>query len=427
LDSRTSTRRLAALLGFATLLAGHGVAGPVPGETRFPAEFDPQESVWISWPRAEGFVDGLPVVPVVARIVGELAPFVPVDLLVPGRREGREALEYLEENGFPSAHVRLHVVRHAELWLRDLGPAFLLTDGELAAVDFGFDGWGYAGGPALAADAARKLEGTDRAIAEELRIPAVRSPLVGEGGGRESNGRGTLLLVEELEARRNPGLSREAIAEGYRTVLGVRHVIWLREALLEDQPVSRGVLPENLFASGGPGGHVDEFARFAGPSTVLLAEVPQAERDASPLARINGERLEENHRILREARDQDGNPLTIVRMPIPDPIVVQTDSALHSKFVYEDGTVVRPDGRIQVLATASYLNFLVTNGAVLVSAYWQPGRPDSTHWKDERARQILESVFPGRKVLQIPAEPLNFGGGGIHCVTLPQPRAGGED
>ncbi len=427
MDSRISTRRLAALLGFATLLAGHGVAGPVPAETRFPAEFEPQESVWISWPRAEGFVDGLPVTPVIARIVRELAPFVPVDLLVAGRREGREALEYLDENGIPSSHVRLHVVRDAELWLRDVGPAFLFAGGRLSAVDFDFDGWGYAGGPALTADAARKLEGTDRAIARELRIPAVRSPLVGEGGGRESNGRGTLLLVEELETRRNPGLSREEIAEEYRKALGVRSVIWLREALLEDQPISRGVLPENLFASGGPGGHVDEFARFAGPSTVLLAEVPPAERDGSPLARINAERLEENHRILREARDQDGNPLTIVRMPVPDPIVVQTDSSFHSKFVYEDGTVVRPDSQIHVVATASYLNFLVTNGAVLVPAYWQPGRPDSTHWKDERARQILESVFPGRKVLQVPAEPLNFGGGGIHCVTLPVPRAGDQE
>jgi agmatine deiminase len=410
------------LLVLVTLGPARVAVGSSPGGLRLPAEFEPQDSVWVSWPRAPEFVAGWPVAPIVGRVIRELSPFVPVDLVVSSRGEAREVRDLLDASGIPTAHVRFHVVPHVELWLRDIGPAFVLDDGRLSAVDFDFDGWGYSGTPALTSAAARKIEGADRAIAREIGVPSTRSWIVGEGGGRETNGKGTLLLVEELELRRNPGLSREAITDAYRTFLGVSHVIWLREGLLEDQPITRGALPGGILPAGGPGGHVDEFARFVGPSTILLAEVPAADQEASLLARINAGRLEENHRILKEASDQDGHPLTIVRVPVPDPVVVPTDTEFHSKFVYDDGTLVPPFGQIAVMAVASYLNFLVTNGAVLVPAYWQPGRPDSTHWKDEKARVVLESVFPGRKVIQIPVDALNLGGGGIHCITLPQPR-----
>lgn len=392
---------------------------------RTPAEFEPHSSVWMAWPKEPEFTPGRPLEPVLLDVIGRLAPYVPVELAVRSRREASRVRELLVGNAVPSAHVRLRIVPDADLWIRDFGPAFVLHGpGRLLAVDFGFDGWGYRGSGAVGERTVRELEGVDRSVARELGLAATRATIVSEGGAREVNGLGTMLAVEALERQRNPGLAREAIEAEYRRLLGVTNVVWLEQGLVSDQHVTDGPLPGRLFPAGGPGGHVDEFARFAGPRHVLLADATERDAERFPVLREERERTEAAFRVLSSATDQAGAPLELIRVPIPDPIVEEVEAdPFFSRLAYGDGTVVRAGSRVRILLSASYLNFLVTNGAVLVPAYWHAGRPDSTLHKDRAAQRALCLAFPGRIVVPVDVEALNHGGGGLHCATLPQPAS----
>src|SRR5262249_42618529 len=141
-------------------------------------------------------------------------------------------------------------------------------------------------------------------------------------------------------------------------------------------------------------------------------------------------RMEAAHAVLKKATDQDGNPLHIIRVPAA-PRIVNTakpgdymyDEFL-TKYKFKDGTRIKAGEPVQVIAATSYLNFLVTNGVVLAPTYGGPTRPEWVQEKDEQVRRLLSDRFPGRKVVQINAENLNLGGGGIHCITQPQPARG---
>ena len=198
-------------------------------------------------------------------------------------------------------------------------------------------------------------------------------------------------------------------------------MIWLKRGIAEDDDAQRGPLYGNVYAAGA-GGHLDEMARFTAPDTVLLEEVTPKERDSSRVSRMSYERLEENHRILETATDQAGRKFRIVRMPAADPIYLD--------YTFESGDDAldffrgsKPGRPIRVLLPASYMNFVISNGVVLVSAYWRPGRPESTRRKDEAAKQILQGLFPERRIVQIHDEALHYGGGGMHCATQQEPRA----
>ena len=200
--------------------------------------------------------------------------------------------------------------------------------------------------------------------------------------------------------------------------------------MAEDELTFRGRLPGDVYTVITTGGHVDEFARFADPETILLAEITEEERRTDPIAAISHERLEESFRRLRAATDQDGNPFRIVRMPVPDSLfdtMRKGDGVFDyiQPLDYEDGSRIDPDDEIRVIAAASYLNFQITNGLVLAQKYWKPGMPETVRAKDERALAILADVFPGREVLPLDAMAVNLGGGGIHCILQqePEPRA----
>jgi agmatine deiminase len=149
--------------------------------------------------------------------------------------------------------------------------------------------------------------------------------------------------------------------------------------------------------------------------------VSAAERDSNPISRISYERLEENYAILRQATDQDGKPFRIIRVPVANHITAEYTAKAEDPQYFAG---VKKGDRIKYLLSASYLNFLVTNGVVLLQSYWKAGRPVSTKEKDETAKRILEEAFPDRKIVQINAEDVNHGGGGIHCITQQQPAAG---
>ena len=137
--------------------------------------------------------------------------------------------------------------------------------------------------------------------------------------------------------------------------------------------------------------------------------------------RMTYDRLKENYRILQAATDQDGHRFKIVRMPIADPIYqdLTIQAGADGGLNYFHGS--KPGQQIRIIISASYMNFFISNGVVFEAAYWQPGRPESTRRKDEVAAATLKRVFPTREIVQIHAENLNYGGGGMHCATQQQP------
>ena len=426
----SSALNAVAVLSLTGILACTADPAPATGENSpaesfvFPAEFEPHRALWMAWPTYEN-KRGLPTEPLLIEIIRATVGRVSIELLAQDDAEADRIRTRFRQEGVPHGHVAIHAVPHGDIWMRDMGPIFVRGDrGGLRVVDFGFNMWGYESPDS---PNSRLEEAVDRHVAELLGLEVEKSTLISEGGSREFNGRGVMLAVEAVELQRNPGWTLEAMDEEFRRTLGVSKVIWLAEGMAEDELTFRGRLPGDVYTVITTGGHVDEFARFADPETILLAEITEEERRTDPIAAISHERLEESFRRLSAATDQDGNPFRIVRVPAPDSLF-DTMRAGDGVFdyiqplEYEDGTSIEPDEEIKVVAAASYLNFQVTNGLVLAQKYWKPGMPESLRDKDERALAILREVFPGREVLPLDAMAVNLGGGGIHCILQQEPE-----
>ena len=387
---------------------------------RLPAEWEPQEAVLISWPTYD-HVQNMPVSDVHVRIAQSLTPHVRVDILVRNAQEERAARAQLRRGGV-TQNIRFMRSPNAEIWVRDFGPIFTFQpNGQRTIVDFGFDYWGYS----TPADPLAKREtSTESAVAKAMNLPIVKANLVSEGGNRESNGRGTLMMVESVERDRNPRLNRLQIEDEYRRVFGTRNFLWIPRGVLDDGYTFDGPLPNGSYTPITTGGHVDNIARFVDRRTLLVAEVTAAEAKNDPLAAENRRRTEEAVAILREARTEDGEPFRIIRMPSPDPILrtMRPGDPVYdfiSTLEYRSG-VPFPKGKpVQVAFATSYMNFLITNGAVLTSRFYKPGRNLALKRKDEQAIATLRRVFPGRKIIAIDSDAVNLGGGGLHCITQP--------
>jgi len=405
----------------APLIAGIAASGmlalaPPPRELfTEPAEFEPQSAVWIG---ARPMENGHPALPVVVQMVQALAPHVEVYLMAPDATTKMEVQRRLHNAGVDPRRVHYWTSASSPTrWYRDVGALFLKSNlGHVKAVDFDFNCYGDC----VAGSAeAKKKEGIDRQIAGILHLPTVRTNLVSEGGDRDVNGRGTLMAVEAVEMQRNPHLARGQIERELLRVLGQKKMIWLKRGVAEDDMASRGALYGNVYPVG-TGGHIDEMARFTAPDTIALAEVTPQEHESNPVFRMSHERLEENYRILRAATDQDGRKFHIVRMPAADPIYMDVTFKPGDRGLsYFHGA--KAGEPIRVVLPASYMNFFISNGVVLAARYWHPGRPESTRRKDEAAKRILQGLFPNRRIVQIDAENLNYGGGGLHCATQQQP------
>lgn len=389
-----------------------------------PGEFEPIESVWLAYPVYENR-KGFPSTDVQAPIIQALAPHVYIDLLVQNEEDQQAAREWIATLGIPNGCVRYHLIPHTDIWIRDMGPIFLSNrKGDLKIADFGFSEWSYSrpSDPAAMID-----ERVDRLVAHELDLPIVRANVISEGGDREFNGKGTLLVTEAVEMQRNPGMSKQEIETEFKRVFNVSNVIWLKQGLADDDLTYKGMLPGNVLPVMTTGGHIDEYARFVNASTILLTQVSEKERNFNAIDAISYQRMEENYRILKNAVDQDGKSFNIVRVPIAKPIYVTlTDQDEVYQFLknirYDDGTVIKEGEPITIVIAASYLNFLMANEVVLVPKYWNEGRDEEYKKKDEAVQKIFEHVFPNRRIIRINPENVNAGGGGMHCISQQMPK-----
>lgn len=343
---------------------------------RWPAEWEPHQATWIAWPHhAPDWPRKFETIPwVYAEIVRVLSAFERVNVLCHSVAVRSAAERALEAHGTKKRNVNLMLCPTDRVWLRDTAPTAVRgPNGRVEWVDWGFNGWAkysnYESDAKVGAFIARESKRPRR---QPLR-PDGKGTVILEGGGIETDGLGTVMVTEEwLLSRtqvRNRGFKRDDYEQLFARELGARHVIWLGEGCVGDDTH----------------GHVDDVARFVAPGVVLLAY----ERDpADP----NHRRSADNFRRLRSAEDARGRPLTIVTLPYPKPVVMNGQRL-----------------------PASYANFYIANGAVLV--------PTFNDGADRAALETIARVFRRRKIIGIHSRDLVWGLGTLHCLTQQQPAA----
>lgn len=337
-----------------------------------PAEWEPHEATWLAWPHEKTDWPGkFPPIPwVYGSIARHLARHEKVRILVQHSDAERGARRVLRKCHADLNAVEFFHVPTDRSWTRDFCPIFVKDpSGARVMLNWRFNGWA-------------KYDNwtSDDAVPERLQ-PRLNLELITpryngrrvvlEGGSIDVNGAGSILttaecLLSDVQSR-NPTLGPCDLEQIFRDFLGARHTIWLRNGIAGDDTH----------------GHVDDLARWTDEKTIVIAE----EDDSSE---ANYEPLRENLALLREARDQSGDPLRVETLPMPEPL-------------YFNGQRL----------PASYANFYVANEVVLV--------PTFNDANDRVALNTLAELFPKRQVIGIAATDLVLGLGTLHCMTQQQP------
>jgi agmatine deiminase len=348
------------------------IAALTPKEAGYfmPAEWEPHDATWLSWPKNPlTFPDERRelVENVYAKMVSALSEGEVVRVLVDDDELEARAERCISKVGARSSNVKFIKIKSADVWIRDYGPTYLLSRGReiKAAIKWNFNAWGGKYDDLMYDDK------TGEEVIRWSGLRTFRPNIVLEGGSIDVNGKGTVLTTEQclLNKNRNPRLSKADIESYLQEYLNVSKVIWLRSGIDGDDT----------------DGHVDDFARFVSEKVVLCAHSTSNEGE-------NRDVLDNNLRILNDARDQDGNALEVIKLPMPKPIELPEEERW---------------------LPASYANFYIGNKALLLPAF--------SDENDGEARDVLTSYFPGREMVPIEAKDLVYGYGGFHCVTQQDP------
>jgi agmatine deiminase len=364
---------------------------PAPDGLHMPAEWEPHDATWLAWPHYRDDWPGKfePIRWVYAEIIRHLARHERVELIVNDAASEKRARSVLDRANALSDNIRFHRWPTNRVWTRDSGCTFTVapssareasrgrlsprvlgqTETELVAVKWRFNAWAkysnYKHDEKIGSLMAKAAD------ARELRPAFGKHRMVLEGGSIDVNGQGTLLTTEECllskVQQRNPTMKRTDYEKVFAEFLGIKNVIWLGSGIAGDDTH----------------GHVDDITRFVAPDTVVTAVESNPDDP-------NYEPLRENIRRLRAATDQDGKPLAIVELPMPAPVIFE--------------------GR---RLPASYGNFYIANGVVLVPVFNDPN--------DRVALDVFADLFPDRDVVGIYSGDLIWGFGAMHCMTQQQP------
>jgi agmatine deiminase len=356
-----------------------------------PGEWEPHESTWLAWPHYEGDWPGKfePIPWVYAEIIRNLTRHERVDLIVNDAATERRARKILDKAHALSNELHFHRWATDRVWTRDSGCSFVLSScarpgqpraavlkhfelrhaSQLCAAVWRFNAWAkYSNWKRDAKISSLMAQSTD---AHRIQPVFRNKPVVLEGGSIDVNGQGTLLTTEECLLskiqQRNPGMNRAAYEKVFAEFLGIQNVIWLGSGIMGDDTH----------------GHVDDLSRFVSHDTVVTVVEPDP-RDP------NYEPLRENIRRLRAASTEAAKPLAIIELPMPRPVIFEKRRL-----------------------PASYANFYIANGLVLVPVFNDPN--------DRVALDILVDLFPGREIVGIYSGDLVWGFGTLHCMTQQQP------
>ncbi len=333
-----------------------------------PAEWEKHDAIWLAWPYDETtFPDRVDKAEkTYISIIKSIHQSETVNLLVLDQGVKNKTTGMLKKENVDLTKVNFYIQNYADVWFRDYGPTFVVNRKEkkLAMVKWDFNAWGNK------YDELKKDNKIPFEMNKKMKLPLFEAGIVLEGGSIDVNGKGTLLTTEQclLNKNRNPHLSRKEIENLLKEFLGARHIIWLKEGIAGDDT----------------DGHIDDIARFVNPNTVLCA-FEENEDDG------NYRILKENYDILMESKDENGNKLNVIKLPMPG-------------YVKDDEGKRLP---------ASYANFYISNKVVLV--------PIFGHENDAKALSIAQKCFSNKKIIGIGCRDLVYGLGTIHCISQQEP------
>jgi agmatine deiminase len=335
---------------------------------RLPAEWEPQEAIWLTWPQNKDTWQNLlpQVVQTYESIAQAILQYQDLHILVHSLELQREVEQKLQFYSQRSPHsLTIHIQPTNDCWIRDYGSVTVqnVSQNQSQMVSWGFNSWGGKYSPWDADNAIPYYMG-------DIHNHFVHNMenFVLEGGSIDSNGNGLLLTTTQclLHPNRNPKYTQEEIESILKKNLGMEHLLWLHRGIAGDDT----------------DGHVDDLARFVSPHKILCA--------------VEENTWDPNYKILQENWEQlqmykELYALEIIPLPMPSPI------------------------QLNGLRTpASYANFLIINNAVLLPVFQDP--------KDAQAIQTLQDCFPNRTIHPIDCRHLSFGQGGIHCISMQVPR-----
>lgn len=344
-----------------------------PADSGFfmPAEWEKHSGTLLSWPSNRETWPGerlQRVEAVYIQIIATLIRFEDVHIILSDDETARRAKTMIEKHLPLSAPIIFHKRPGNDVWARDFGPIFVKrkteSADEFALTDWGYNAWGGKYPPF------DNDNDVPRWFSETYGIKRFKPEMILEGGSIETNGAGVMLTTESvlLNPNRNPGLSKLEIEQKLKDYLGQKKIIWLKNGLAGDDT----------------DGHIDDLSRFLNKNTIVTM-ITNDKDD------VNYESLLENHEILKSATDEHSNPFEIVTLPMP--------------LTKIDGTTV--DGSEHV--PASYANFYIANGAVLLPVY------DPRY--DEKAIALFKKYMPNHVIIPISCADLVWGQGSIHCIT----------
>lgn len=348
---------------------------------RMPAEFEKHTRTWMMWPeRPDNWRNGAkPAQKAYSEVAKAINQFEPVTMCV-SKEQYANCREQLP------LEIRVVEIASNDSWIRDSGASFVINDkGEIRGVDWEFNAWGgLVDGLYFPWD---QDDLVARKICEIEEIDTYRTKdFVLEGGSFHIDGEGTVLTTEMclLSEGRNPRMSREEIEKKLCDYLNCEKVIWIKD----------GIDPEET------NGHIDDVACFVRPGEVACIYSDDKE---NPFY----EEAQAAYKTLCEATDAKGRKLKVHKLCLPKkPVTISSNFDIDAI----EGTMPREDGDICI---ASYMNFLIVNGGVIVPQYEDEN--------DARALEEIQAMFPGRKVVGVKTREVVYGGGNIHCITQQQP------
>ena len=336
------------------------------GQARFPAEWEPQSAILLAWPHAGtdwaarlGDVEDSYI-----ALVGAITRFQPAIICVADADVEAYARARLASARIDMGRVRFVEVEYDDTWLRDTGPVTLQDGDGFRMLDFRFTGWGGKFGAEQDDRLVSRLE--EAGIFSKNSVQTIDFAM--EGGAIETDGAGTLLSTLHCLRERHPGLSQEDLEARLGQALCQDRFLWLTRGFLEGDDTDA---------------HIDTLARFAATDAIVY-------QSCDDRGDSHYQELEAMAAELAAMRTRDGSPYRLFALPWPEPVL--------------DGGRRLP---------ASYANFLIINGAVLMPAYDDPA--------DERAAQVLARAFPGREIVPVPCRPFVWQNGSLHCLTMQMP------
>ena len=341
---------------------------------RMPAEWEPQNSVWIAWPYNKNDWPGLyQFIPeVILKIIKKISKNQKVNLIVSKNIKNIKKLIKLNK----IKNINFHYIKTDRIWLRDSGPIYIINEKakKKLIVNFKFNAWSKYKDYKKDNNINNKLSKLTKVkkIDPVVKINNKSKQLVLEGGAIDVNGKGSVLLTKECllskVQERNPGITKKSLEKTLSKYLNVKNFIWLNKGIKGDDTH----------------GHIDDISRFVSEDAIMTA----VEKNKNEK---NYKNLKENLNILKNAKNINKRKFKIIEVPMPKPIYIE-----------------------KVRVPASYLNFYIANKIVLLPIFKDKN--------DKKVILIFKKFFKNKKIVPIDCTKLIWGFGAIHCMTQPEPK-----